>query len=448
MNSNKYKSFYFVGANQAFENLADKIKFCFNQKVKRLLNLSDVTIEGLDAECIVFIDTKCIDSDMGGMYSKVSEMVPVSSVIMIGSKPKAPICSLRIKKNFVLSDIMDIALHLEKKQNTKQILGNSKAISDIRKIISLVSGSKSTVLITGESGTGKEVVSHNIHSQSLNGDGPFVVINCGAIPENLFESELFGYKKGSFTGAYTNQAGKIESANNGTLFLDEVGDMPLPMQVKLLRVLQEKSVCRIGEYEDRPVNVRVVAATNANLLERVSKGEFREDLYYRLNVIPVEIPPLRERVSDIEVLINNFIDVEMESDSMIALKEYPWPGNVRELSNFAERKAVFYPNTKLTKYMVESLLGDTSSISVDCDGSELKSDSMDISIPVKSIEMNIDIGTTPIEMNLKDEVLKFERNIIQATLATNNNSIKEASEVLGVKRTTLIEKIKRMGIND
>jgi sigma-54 specific flagellar transcriptional regulator A len=223
--------------------------------------------------------------------------------------------------------------------------GNSSAVRRVRRMIEQVASFDTTVLITGESGTGKEVVARAIHAQSKRKDKAFVAVNCGAIPSELLESELFGHEKGAFTGAISSRKGRFELADGGTLFLDEIGDMSLPMQVKILRALQERSFERVGGTKSQRCDVRVIAATHRNLEESIVKGTFREDLYYRLNVFPIETPPLRERLEDLPMLIEDLIaqlersrrgSVRLSPETINVLRSYHWPGNVRELSNLVE----------------------------------------------------------------------------------------------------------------
>ncbi len=219
-----------------------------------------------------------------------------------------------------------------------RLVGKSLAMRELYAVLARAASSRSSVLIQGETGTGKEVVAQSIHEASPQAGGPFVVVDCAALPENLLDAELFGHTKGAFTGAVSARAGAIETANGGTVFLDEIGELPMSMQPKLLRVLEQKTVRRIGEAEHRPVDVRIVCATHRNLLEMVARGEFREDLYFRLCVIPVTVPPLRERREDIEILVKHFLGDEPVSDTLLqSLKEMPWRGNVRELRNYVER---------------------------------------------------------------------------------------------------------------
>ena len=245
---------------------------------------------------------------------------------------------------------------LEKRYSFAGLIGKSKPMQAVYTLVEKVAGSRVNVLVTGESGTGKELVARAIHYQGERKDKPFIPINCGAIPENLLESELFGHEKGSFTGAISQKEGLIESASGGTLFLDEIGELPAMMQVKLLRVLQERELRRVGGTKNIPVDVRLIAATNKDLEVEVAEGRFREDLFYRLNVIPVHIPPLRERREDIPLLIEHFIEKSLEGKklrvaeaAMRRLLDYNWPGNVRELENIVERCLVLITGDELNE---------------------------------------------------------------------------------------------------
>ena len=238
------------------------------------------------------------------------------------------------------------------RQLARHLVGSSAAIESVRRLVAQVAPSEASVLILGESGTGKEVIAQGIHRGSRRAEGPFVPVNCGAIPGELLESELFGHEKGAFTGAISTRQGRFELAAGGTLFLDEIGDMPLPMQVKLLRVLQERRFERVGSNRTQRCDVRVIAATHQDLERRVEAGDFRTDLFYRLNVFPIDVPPLRERVEDIPALVRRFVElmqgegrgsVAIGDQAMVCLMAYRWPGNVRELSNLVERLAILYP---------------------------------------------------------------------------------------------------------
>lgn len=245
------------------------------------------------------------------------------------------------------------------------IIGDSQATVFLRALIKTLSASSSTALITGESGTGKELVAQALHAQGPRAGGPFVPINCGAIPRDLIESELFGHRKGSFTGAFSDRMGRFELAHGGTLFLDEIGDLPMDMQVKLLRVLQERCILPVGASKEVPIDVRVVAATHKKLEAEVEAGRFREDLYYRINVLPVVTTPLRERPSDIAALIHFYADkhalpgakaVRFSPEMMQLMQSYAWPGNVRELSNLMDRFSTLYPSQVLQVHSVPACM--------------------------------------------------------------------------------------------
>jgi len=264
-----------------------------------------------------------------------------------------------LEKRSLEQENIYLKTELEKVGGFEKIIGKSEKIRSIFKTIRDVSKGDSTVLITGESGTGKELVARAIHNQSKRGKKLFVPVNCAAIPENLLESELFGYEKGAFTGAYERHLGKFEIANGGTIFLDEISTMPMPMQAKLLRVLQERVIDRVGGTAQIEIDVRVISATNTDLKTEVDNKRFRGDLYYRLNVIPVNIPPLREREEDIPLLINYFLDkynkefgkkmIGISKDAMEALTSYSWPGNIRELENLIERLVVLCDREIISK---------------------------------------------------------------------------------------------------
>ena len=245
------------------------------------------------------------------------------------------------------------------------IMGQSPSTVFLRELIRTLSASSSTALITGESGTGKELVAQALHIQGPRADGPFVPINCGAIPRELIESELFGHRKGSFTGAVSDRLGRFELAHGGTLFLDEIGDLPMDMQVKLLRVLQERCILPVGASKEVQIDVRVVAATHKKLEAEVSAGRFREDLYYRINVLPVVTTPLRERPADVEVLLNFYASkhalpnakaLRFTPDMMQLMQAYAWPGNVRELSNLVDRFSTLYPSQLLHVHTVPACM--------------------------------------------------------------------------------------------
>lgn len=309
------------------------------------------------------------------------------------------------------------------------LIGDSPEMLRIKSVIAKAALSSATVLITGESGTGKEVVAREIHNLSNVKDGPFIPINIGGIPENLLESELFGYEKGAFTGASSRKNGMFELASGGTLFLDEIGDMPLSLQVKILRVLQERKMTRLGGVEQIPINARIVAATNKNLEEMVKKGDFREDLFYRLNVVRIEIPPLRERSEDIPLLaayIIRKLSRDMSSritgftpEAIEALKSHHFYGNVRELENIIERAMIF-----------------TDSSTIDVKDLDLRSSVS------RSMEKNEELSSSHDARSLRD----LEKDAIIAALHRWEGNRTKASEELGITRRTLISKIKEYDI--
>ncbi len=318
-----------------------------------------------------------------------------------------------------------------------RLAGESEHIARIASLVERVAPSAATVLITGESGTGKEVVARRVHALSGR-SGQFVAVNCGAIPEQLLESELFGYERGAFTGAVGRRAGRFELAQGGTLFLDEIGDMPLAMQVKLLRVLQERAVERVGGTESIPVDVRVIAATHRDLPRRIEEGLFREDLYYRLSVFPIEIPPLRERPEDIAPLANEMIErvhqrygvrLHFTDGAMAALSAYRWPGNARELGNLIERLAVIRPNARIDADMLPWPLRPEADAQPPAEAAPPASAG-----PHALPEDGLD---------LKAHLAALERRMISAALDRSGGVVQKAADDLGIRRTTLVEKIQR-----
>lgn len=334
--------------------------------------------------------------------------------------------------------------------------GSCPAVLRMRRLIDQVAGFDTTVLIQGESGTGKEVAARAIHNQSLRRNGPFVAINCGAIPPDLLESELFGHEKGAFTGAITARKGRFEMAEGGTLLLDEIGDMSLPMQVKLLRVLQERSFERVGSSQSMHCNVRVIAATHRNLEKAITEGKFREDLFYRLNVFPLEVPALRERSEDLPTLIDA-ISVQLEStgrgrvrfstDAIAALRTYGWPGNVRELSNLIERLSVLHPNGVIrfqdlpARYCM-NLPAEAIPVARTPPRSELSEPSLTNFIPA----MPTSDVLPPEGLDLREHIANIELEMIRSALLRADGVIAHAALLLGLRRTTLAEKLRKYGI--
>jgi len=312
------------------------------------------------------------------------------------------------------------------------LTGNSRGMRRVRELITQVAAHDATVLIRGESGTGKELTARALHVESPRRDGPFVAVNCGAIPPNLLESELFGHEKGAFTGAIAARSGRFELAEGGTLFLDEIGDMSLHMQVKLLRVLQERCFERVGSNRTQPCNVRVIAATHRDLEAGIVRGTFREDLFYRLNVFPIDMPALRERLEDLPMLVDELLaelrasnrgDVALDPDALHALRGYAWPGNVRELGNLLERLAVLYPGETVG---IERL---PPRYREEADGAP-----GDIR-PATSLP--------PEGLDLKDHMAAIEARLIHEALARSNGVVAHAAELLGLRRTTLAEKLRK-----
>jgi two-component system response regulator AtoC len=341
---------------------------------------------------------------------------------------------IRLKK-LVEAQNLRSRVEVESRSSGKDdaFIGDSPAVMKIKALIEKIKSSSSTVLITGESGTGKEVVARDIHAKSTVCNGPFVAINIGGVPENLLESELFGYEKGAFTGAVNRKTGMFELATGGTLFLDEIGDMPLSLQVKILRVLQERKITRLGSTTAMPINARIIAATNKDLEQMVRDGKFREDLFYRLNVVRIQIPPLRERKDDIPLLsagilakLNKQVAGKVKGftpEALAALQNYQFYGNVRELENILERAVIFSSGEEIT---VDDL---------DLHGNVFTKEQK------KSTEKVVDDEEAK---SLKDVE---ENTIIRALQRWEGNRTKAASE-LGISRRTLINKIAEYGLED
>ncbi len=329
----------------------------------------------------------------------------------------------------------------------RSLVGSSRPIQHIRKLIDQVSNTDANVLILGESGTGKEVVARNLHYFSSRRDRPFVPVNCGAIPADLLESELFGHRKGAFTGAINDREGRFEMAEGGTLFLDEIGDMSLQMQVKILRVLQERTFERVGSNESRTTDVRIIAATHRNLEEAITRGEFREDLYYRLNVFPIEMPSLAERVEDIPLLVNELVRrIEHEKRGSITFTpaaiytmcHYSWPGNVRELANLIERLAILNPFG-----MVDAAdLPEKFRLTDD----ETNEQIMDAVIGARTVAEDHNARLPRNGINLKEHLSSLEINYIKQALEDTGGVVAHAARRLGMRRTTLVEKLRKYGM--
>jgi len=336
-------------------------------------------------------------------------------------------------------------------QVEKNIIGNSSTMQEVYKTIGKVAGSDVTVLIQGESGTGKELIARAIHFNSTRLGKPFVAINCAAIPKDLLESELFGSERGAFTGATDRKTGKFEQAHNGTIFLDEIGDMPLDLQAKILRVLQEQEITRIGGSQNIAVDVRIVAATNQDLDEQVRSRTFREDLFYRLNVVPINLAPLRDRSEDIPALVNYFLDracAELEvpvkqcaPEAMELLSSYSWPGNVRELENTIKRGVILSSDPILTSADFSSLTNRQETIHAIPQEQSLES----------LVEMKLRSSMNGIEKldkgDIYDRVLEqVERPLIRYVLEKTRGNQVRAADIMGINRNTLRKKISELGI--
>jgi sigma-54 specific flagellar transcriptional regulator A len=352
--------------------------------------------------------------------------------------------------------------------------GSSRAMRDVHRMIEQVAPFDTNVLILGESGTGKEMVARHVHELSGRTGHPFVPVNCGAIPADLLESELFGHEKGAFTGALSTRLGRFEFAEGGTLFLDEIGDMSLQMQVKLLRVLQERTFERVGSNRTIRCNVRIIAATHRDLEEAIGAGRFREDLFYRLNVFPVQMPPLRDRLEDLPVLIEHLLQrqgqhagrqIRLEKDAMSCLARYRWPGNVRELGNLLERLAILFPQQTVTandlpeRYRGAGTAGWlASAVRITPPPSVVPvaviEESLDAMAVTEILECADDTDGADIAegtpsalprggIDLKDHLSAIEIGLIRKALAEADGTVAEAARLLNIRRTTLVEKLRK-----
>ncbi len=343
-----------------------------------------------------------------------------------------------LEKKLLQEENIRLKKELSEKYSFHSLVGKSKKMIEIFSLIEKIAPTNSTVLITGESGTGKELVAKAIHYSSLRRDKPFVSINCGALPESLLESELFGHVKGAFTGAYTDKKGLFETANKGTILLDEISEMSLWMQVKLLRALQERKIRRVGDTEEKEVDVRIIASTNVDLTERIRDGKFREDLFYRLNVIRINIPPLRERKEDIPILVQHFIDVYnkktgksikgMKEEALKIIVAYHWPGNVRELENCIERAVVFETSNFITPESID--------------------DSIKQSISSKSIVLpNISANVIKEgELDFESYIDLVRKKLIEEAILLSDNELLKASKLLKMSYRSIRYYVKKLGI--
>ncbi len=354
------------------------------------------------------------------------------------------------------------------------IVGSSEATSRLHRLMLSVAPTDASVLIRGESGCGKELYARTIHENSSRKGKPFIAVNCGAIPSELLESQLFGHKKGAFTGAIADFKGKFQEADGGTLFLDEIGDMPFEMQVKLLRVLQERNLTPIGSHQIIEVDTRIIAATHQNIEQSIEEKAFREDLFFRLNVVPLTIPPLRDRKSEIPELINHFSDfytsegrskINLQPKLMRAMTEYNWPGNVRELANTIHRFSILYPGSPLdisdidptmlpAGFIQEEMSMDAAALNINGEPSSKEENTLfsrDISDRVdpefEDIVLLAQGFKTDIQdFSLKDRLASYEQDIISKALSESGGNVSRCAKLLKMQRTTLIERIKKFDL--
>ena len=340
------------------------------------------------------------------------------------------------------------------------IFGGGKATAELLELMKKIAPTDVSIFVQGESGSGKEVLARQIHKMSERSDKAFVAVNCGAIPKDLLESELFGHVKGAFTGAIADRQGKIAAANGGTLFLDEIGDMPLEMQVKLLRVVQERVVDPVGSNSSVEIDVRVISATHRSIEDHISQGKFRADLFFRLNVVPLYLPPLRERIEEIPKFIDYFSSLYSEGNDPVALEDsfvraimnYDWPGNIRELSNFIQRISVLFPGESVglnlipqrmlpvgLQHLVDQQVGE-----VDDDRPKMVGDDsyMEIVMSAKGLSA---IGDS--NLSLKETLNSLEKEMIRRVLDEVDGNVSMCARILKVQRTTLIERIRKYSLS-
>ena len=359
-----------------------------------------------------------------GAYDYVTKPFKVDELRLVVEKA--------LEKKLLTQENRRLRSELRTQVRSRALVGTSSAMQKVYDLVAQVAGTKTNLLISGESGTGKELVARGVHEQSDRRERPFVAVNCGAIPENLLESELFGHVKGAFTGAVQGKAGLFETADGGTLFLDEIGELPSSLQVKLLRALQDKSVRRVGGNSDRAVDVRIVAATNRDLAEEVEAGRFRDDLYYRLNVIQVHLPPLRERMEDVPLLLRHFLEKysreferEVEGFSDAALEKvlaYPWPGNVRELENMVERAVALCREPRVSVEHLPPGIADP--------------------------RQRASAGRLPVEgVDLDELVNEFERGLLREALTRTGGVKKRAALLLGISFRSFRYRLEKLGID-
>lgn len=402
--------------------LPDKSGFDILQSVRRVSAFTEVIVVTGHASA-----QTAVRAMKEGAFDYITKPVDFDELKIVVAKA--------LEKQQLLSENVYLRKQLRGRFEFSNIIGNSPAMKLVFEKMDRIVKTDSTVLITGDSGTGKELVARALHFNGSRKDRPFVAVNCSAIPEALLESELFGHVRGAFTGAVKDKAGKFEAANHGTIFLDEIGTMPLHLQTKLLRVLQEQEVERVGSNKPLKLQVRVISATNLDLESKVKSGEFREDLFYRLNVIPLHLPPLRERKQDIMPLVLHFLEklgrlmgrpnMMVNKQALEALEKYSWPGNVRELENLVERMIAL------------------------TDGSVITLDDVPTGITSGKVFGDfVDFESSADGMDMVSALTALERSMIVRALEKSEGVKARAAALLGINRTTLVEKIRRLKIEE
>ena len=469
------KSIIILDDKQADFHILENIIKLLGKNSRRLTTGSwSKDIKSSDDIAMVVIDAERVSNEVSDIVTQIhsySNLVPIvlcnatnkeiKSLTSLEDAIQAQIIA-EISDQAILDDVQDIFYKCQlchdnselfsrqtAPDNFLNLVGTSQAMNAIRQLIAQVAATDANVLILGDSGTGKEVVAQNLHRQSNRAEAPFVPINCGAIPAELLESELFGHEKGAFTGAITSRQGRFELAKGGTIFLDEIGDMPMPMQVKLLRVLQERVFERVGSTSHIEADVRVIAATHRDLDQAVADGSFREDLYYRLNVFPIEMPALKDRAEDIPQLITNFnqrltnagmLPAQFSPNATVSLSRHDWPGNVRELANLIERLSILYPNSVVDltelpdKYKYADGIHAIEQPELAAKNQQSSGKKVLRPIPEDGFD-------------LKNYLVEVEKMYILQALEDTNWVVARAASRLGMRRTTLVEKMRKYEIH-
>jgi two-component system response regulator PilR (NtrC family) len=389
--------------------------------------IRDVQSDALVVMITAFATTETAIAAMKeGAYDYVTKPFKVDEIKLVIQKA--------LEKKVLSTENARLRTELRNERRERPLVGNSPAMHQVYEMVGRIASTKTNVLIVGESGTGKELVARAVHSESDRTDAPFIALNCAAIPESLLESELFGHVKGAFTGAVGNKAGLFESADGGTLFLDEVGELSLPLQVKLLRAIQEKTIRRVGGTSDRRVDVRILAATNRRLEDEVAAGRFREDLYYRLNVIQLELPPLRDRMEDLPLLVHHFVEKfarelakpvrGISEEAMARLRAHAWPGNVRELENGIERAVALSRSEWIEAEALPPGLGQVAE------------------------ERTSTAALPEGRVDLDNLVADYERGLLLHALARAGGVKKRAAHFLGISFRSFRYRLEKLGLDD